>query len=61
VPREKLIKHFGHSGLGIYERLEVEQFGCPKLIEADPVEQDPTGAITSVRHCAIDEDEPEGD
>src|SRR5262249_54689681 len=53
VPREKLIEHFGHSGLGRYEKMLAEQ--GPKLIEASPAEENPPpGAVTSRPHRLVD-------
>ena len=54
VPREKLVEHFGHSGLGMYERLERQQSGGPKLIEASPAESQP-GVVTSARRFNVGE------
>jgi len=56
VPREKLIEHFGFTGLSRYERMleESEQSGRPRLIEARPVEG-PPGAVTAVRPFRVGE------
>src|SRR6266700_2298789 len=54
VPREVLIEHFGHSGLGHYERLEREGVGgSPKLIEHEAV----AGSVRSERPRTTDADD----
>jgi hypothetical protein len=57
VPREKLIEHFGFTGLSRYERMleESEQSGRPKLIEASPVEEGPPGSVPAVRRYNVGE------
>ncbi len=58
VPRSVLVEHFGHSGLGMYERMEREQSGggSPKLIEHDAA----PGSVTSERPRITDDDESAG-
>jgi hypothetical protein len=62
VPREKLVEHFGHTGLSRYERMERERFGDPKLIESPAAEEGPPGAVTSARRRSVaDDDESDAD